>query len=164
MAFGYFGAKHGMARFYPAPLYNTVIEPFAGAAGYACYWSSLPGSNINRVILIDSNPNVIALWHRLQRMSIDQLMSIPDPIKGEVTHEPLIAAASGAQGMAVLNRGVGRVVTDRMVESWPNLKRRLCRMIPIIRKWEIVRQSVLLSRITSDSSRHHYLSSIKHGN
>src|SRR6266478_1853109 len=37
--FYYFGAKKRIAHLYPAPRYETVIEPFAGAAGYSMrYW------------------------------------------------------------------------------------------------------------------------------
>jgi len=33
--FGYYGGKFRAAPHYPAPLHKTIIEPFAGSAGYA---------------------------------------------------------------------------------------------------------------------------------
>lgn len=135
MPFGYFGAKHGMARFYPPPRYDTVIEPFAGAAGYACYWARQ--GLVKHAILIDKNPKVIALWRRLQTMTEADLFAIPYPIKGARTIEPLVAAASGQQGMAVLS-GKSRQITDRMVNSWPNLRKRLVACLPLITSWDIV--------------------------
>jgi len=34
--FSYFGSKVRIAKRYPAPVYPTIVEPFAGAAGYSC--------------------------------------------------------------------------------------------------------------------------------
>lgn len=134
MPFGYFGAKHGLARFYPPPKYSTVIEPFAGSAAYSCYWTRQ--GLVKHVILIDKNPRVVALWHRLQKMTVNELYAIPSPIKGDRTLEPLIAAASGQQGMAVMS-GKSRQITDRMVASWPNLRHRIEAMLPFIKDWEV---------------------------
>lgn len=33
--FTYFGGKYRIAPRYPKPQYNTIIEPFAGSAGYS---------------------------------------------------------------------------------------------------------------------------------
>jgi len=132
MPFGYFGAKHGLAKFYPAPTHNTIIEPFAGSAAYSCKWAT-PDTH---VILRDINPDVIGLWYRLQGMSVDELMAIPMPVKGERTVEPLIAAASGEQGMAVL-AGKSRQITDRMAKSWPRLRQRIATALPMIKNWDV---------------------------
>lgn len=134
MPFGYFGAKHGLARFYPPPEFDTVVEPFAGAAGYSCYWASQ--GKVKHAILVDRNEHVVALWHRLQKMTEKQLMRIECPPKGDRTTEPLIAAASGKQGMAVL-AGKSRQVTDRMLHSWPRLQARIARALPYIRTWDV---------------------------
>ena len=45
--FSYFGSKHSFATEYPAPVYDTVIEPFAGSAAYA------HAHHDRRVILIE---------------------------------------------------------------------------------------------------------------
>jgi hypothetical protein len=134
MPFGYFGAKHGMARFYPEPQHNVVVEPFCGAAGYSVYWAKR--GLIKHAILIDNNPHVIDLWKRLQTMSVDDVMDIPCPVKGEKTTEPLIAAASGEQGMAVMT-GKVRQITDRMVNQWPSLRNRIVEALPFIKLWEV---------------------------
>jgi hypothetical protein len=36
--FGCVGSKYRIAHQYPEPLYNTIIEPFAGSMGYSTYW------------------------------------------------------------------------------------------------------------------------------
>jgi len=33
--FSYFGSKARIGNKYPKPIYDTIIEPFAGAAGYS---------------------------------------------------------------------------------------------------------------------------------
>jgi hypothetical protein len=35
--FSYYGAKWGLGRHYSAPAHWTVVEPFAGSAGYSLF-------------------------------------------------------------------------------------------------------------------------------
>lgn len=60
VAFSYYGGKGKLANKYPKPLYPTIVEPFAGGACYSLkyYWK--------KILLIDSNPNVISIWHFIQ--------------------------------------------------------------------------------------------------
>lgn len=45
--FGCVGSKFRIAQYYPEPIYNTIIEPFSGSAGYSTYWyNQLPDLNI----------------------------------------------------------------------------------------------------------------------
>ena len=53
--FSYFGSKYRMAKHYPEPLYDIIVEPFAGAAGYSLLY---PHKNI---ILYDNYEPVIML-------------------------------------------------------------------------------------------------------
>jgi len=57
--FKFFGSKWTAARRYPAPEYGTVVEPFAGSAGY-----SLRHAERN-VVLYERNRDVRALWRWL---------------------------------------------------------------------------------------------------
>lgn len=132
MSFGYFGAKHGLARFYPEPRHDIIVEPFAGAAGYSCYWAQR--KSIRKVVLIDLNPGLVDLWSRL--IAGDRSLLYDEVVKGEYTTNPLIASASGEQGLATL-RGKKRKITDRMVSSWPRTKEKIERLIPVIKSWEI---------------------------
>jgi hypothetical protein len=63
--FSYVGSKWMLtaARAYPAPEHNLIIEPFAGSACYASYWST---RQRHRVWLNDVDPEVIAAWRWLQ--------------------------------------------------------------------------------------------------
>lgn len=54
--FKIFGSKHRLAATYPRPEHDTVIEPFAGAAGYATRYAD------RRVVLFEVDPKIVALW------------------------------------------------------------------------------------------------------
>jgi len=50
--FKYFGSKWSTVDDYPKPLFNTIVEPFAGSAQYSVrYWWY-------NIILSDIDPNV----------------------------------------------------------------------------------------------------------
>lgn len=73
MPFGYFGSKRRLAPTYPAARLDTIIEPFAGAAAY-----SLLGDHwLKDVILIDNNPDVVAVWRWLQQATTADLLGLP---------------------------------------------------------------------------------------
>jgi len=60
---GYYGSKSKVVGNYPAPLEDTIIEPFAGTAQYALKYHD------KRVILYDSYELIIKLWKWLQSCS-----------------------------------------------------------------------------------------------
>ena len=132
MPFGYFGAKNGLARYYPPPRYPLVIEPFAGAAGYTCYWAR--HGRVDHAILVDVNPHLVALWHRLQAMTAHDIHNIVIPPVGSKTRDPLVA--NGDQMMALL-RGAERVVTSRMIKDRGHTKSRLLATQPHWGYWDI---------------------------
>ena len=54
--FSYYGSKSKIIKKYPEPIYNTIIEPFAGSAGYALeYWN-------RDVIITDTYEKVYKVW------------------------------------------------------------------------------------------------------
>ena len=69
--FSYFGSKASSAWRYPAPEHDTIVEPFAGAAGYATAYYR------RKVILVEKEPRVAALWRYLLRASSDEIMRLP---------------------------------------------------------------------------------------
>ncbi len=71
--FSYFGSKSKIVRYYPAPKFDTIIEPFAGSARY-----SLFGDNWKKkVILTELNSKVYAIWKYLQTSSPKDILSLP---------------------------------------------------------------------------------------
>src|SRR5258708_9254087 len=57
--FPYFGAKLRIARLYPTPKYDTIIEPFAGSMGYSLNYAS------KHVILVDKYHKIAEIWKYL---------------------------------------------------------------------------------------------------
>lgn len=72
----YYGGKWRAAPRYPAPVHRTIVEPFAGAAGYACRYPA------HDVILIDVDPCIAGIWRWLIGATYDEIASVPDVPEG----------------------------------------------------------------------------------
>lgn len=71
----YFGAKTNIVSFYPAPVCDTIIEPFAGTARYSLeYWQK-------EVIICDRYKVLIDLWKWLQKSTEDDILGLPTKVK-----------------------------------------------------------------------------------
>ena len=75
--FSYFGSKHRLAPYYPRPLHETIIEPFAGSAAYSVR------HHHRRVVLVDKDPVVVGLWSYLLRSSPREILALPELAPGE---------------------------------------------------------------------------------
>lgn len=60
-----------MAKNYPKPLYKTIIEPFAGAAGYSLMY---PEKDIT---LYDNYEPVVMLWNYLIKVKKEEILNLP---------------------------------------------------------------------------------------
>lgn len=80
--FSFYGSKWRLAPKYPPPEYDTIIEPFAGSAGYSLRYPE------KQVILIERDPIIAAIWRWLIAASPDDLLSLPDlRTKGQRTDD-----------------------------------------------------------------------------
>lgn len=75
--FTFYGGKWRAAPFYAKPEHDTIIEPFAGSAGYAMRYPRL------KVILVERDPLVAATWRYLLRVSPEEVISLPDLQEGQ---------------------------------------------------------------------------------
>lgn len=67
----YYGGKYRAAPLYPRPRMDRIVEPFAGAAGYATrHWR-------HRVLLIDKNPVIVAVWRYLIATPAAEILRLP---------------------------------------------------------------------------------------
>lgn len=71
--FHFWGSKWSLARHYPAPEHDTVIEPFAGGAGYALRHYQ------RNVVLVERDPEIAALWRWLIRVKPSEIKRHPPP-------------------------------------------------------------------------------------
>lgn len=76
-ALNIFGSKVQKAYHYPAPTHKTIIEPFAGGAGYSLLHSE------HDVILYDVDTNITGAWDYLINASQVDIMSIPLIVSGQ---------------------------------------------------------------------------------
>lgn len=71
--FGFYGGKwRDAVKHYPAPRHRTVVEPFAGSAGYSVRYASA------NVVLGELDPVIYGVWHFLVRASAADIRAIPD--------------------------------------------------------------------------------------
>lgn len=77
----YYGGKWRNAPHYPPPEHDIIVEPFAGAAGYALRYPD------RRVILVDSNPIIAGIWRYLIRASSSEILALPDLPDGGTTDD-----------------------------------------------------------------------------
>ncbi|MQM38649.1 hypothetical protein KBTX_02662 [wastewater metagenome] len=101
--FGFYGGKWRDAiKHYPLPRYGTIVEPFAGSAGYALRYASY------NVILCEADPILAAVWRYLTRVKSKEIRSIPDvSFDGSVDDLKVCQEAKWLVGLW-LNRATGR--------------------------------------------------------
>ena len=70
--FKWFGSKWSASKHYPRPLYDTIVEPFAGGAGYALRYAD------KRVVLAETNTHLLRLWRWIiDDASKEDVLDIP---------------------------------------------------------------------------------------
>lgn len=69
--FTYYGGKWRASPHYPKPLHDTIIEPFAGAAGYSVRYPE------KKVILIEKYKRIADMWKWLVNSSEEEILNLP---------------------------------------------------------------------------------------
>jgi len=80
--FTFYGGKWRAAPHYPPPQHATIIEPFAGSAGYSMRYSD------RNVVLVEKDPLIAATWRYLLRVTPKEVLSLPD-IRNDQTVDDL---------------------------------------------------------------------------
>lgn len=70
--FSYFGGKWKLAPRYPAPRFDTIVEAFAGSAGYATR------HHHKAVVLVEKDPTIAGMWRWLIGASAADVMRLPE--------------------------------------------------------------------------------------
>lgn len=132
--FYYYGGKRRLAPAYPGPRYPTIIEPFAGAAGYSMH--HLLAGHVDRVILVELDPRVAATWRRILASTPAELANTPIPPVGERTDDFLVMTAAASNGVA---RSHGMKVGARQrVEARRMLHRMARQLAAVVGRVEII--------------------------
>jgi site-specific DNA-adenine methylase len=130
--FYYYGRKKQFVRLYPAPLYDCIIEPFAGSAAYA-----LHGTNWKKeVILVEKDERVAAIWKWLiNEATAQEISRMPDLHVGERTSE-FLHIIHAATKMAFAYKTIK--VTPVLARNWEISKRQMACDLQKIKHWKIL--------------------------
>jgi site-specific DNA-adenine methylase len=137
----YYGGKHRAAARYPAPLHGTIIEPFAGAAGYACNYAELD------VVLVEKDPKIAAIWRYLISATPGDILAIGDIPEGGTVDD--LDAPQAAKWLAGFwcNDGAAQpcktpskwAMRGRSYDGWNDCMRsRIAAHVRSIRHWNVI--------------------------
>ena len=130
--FYYYGRKKQIARHYPEPAYDTIVEPFAGAAAYALY-----GDRWQReVLLIERDPRVAEIWQWLVETAMpDAIRALPELKVGEKSSE-FLHIIHAVTKMAFKYKTIK--VTPVLERNWEISKRVMAANLHKVKHWRIV--------------------------
>lgn len=138
--FTYFGGKYRSAPLYPRPDYETIIEPFAGSAGYSVRHF------MRKVILVEKDPVIAALWRYLIRVKESEIRALPLIKKGQTVEDlHLYQEARYLIGFWV-NKGSTAPrncptpwMNIRPSEFWGReIRNRIANQVSLIRHWVLI--------------------------
>jgi len=69
--FYYYGRKKKIIKYYPKPIHDFIIEPFAGAAAYAMEYYD------KNVFLFEINPKISGAWEFLIKANSSDILQLP---------------------------------------------------------------------------------------
>ena len=130
--FYYYGRKKQIAKHYPEPAYDTIIEPFAGAAAY-----SLFGDRWRRkVILIEKDLRVAQIWQWLiGEATPEEISALPNLRVGDRSSD-FLHIIHAVTKMAFKYRTIK--VTPVLERNWEISKRVMAANIHKIKHWQII--------------------------
>jgi site-specific DNA-adenine methylase len=136
--FSYYGTKKKLAPLYDNPRYSTIIEPFAGAAGY-----SLHSKNFEKnVVLYDVNPKIAACWDFLIKATPGDIKDLPDLSPGQkVTDFDLSPAEQALIGFCINPGSSTPKITASQRTTWNRYKVSIAENVSKIKHWKIFNAS-----------------------
>lgn len=139
--FCFYGGKWRASNYYPPPEHNTIIEPFAGAAGYATR------HHTHDVRLVDIDPIITGVWDYLIHVGSYEIMRLP-PV---VEHIDDVNAPQEARWLIGFWLNKGAAYPCKTPSKWMRehpkgfwgytIRSRIAQQIQCIRHWRIYPRS-----------------------
>ncbi|MBE6273902.1 MAG: hypothetical protein E7097_08500 [Bacteroides sp.] len=130
--FYYYGRKKQLAKYYPTPAFDTIIEPFAGAAAYSLYKNNWR----KKVILIEKDPKVFEIWDWLiNHATVEDIKNLPELKVGDRSSE-FLHIIHAATKMAFHFKTIK--VTPVLERNWEISRRVMLENLYKIKHWEII--------------------------
>lgn len=145
--FGYYGGKWRDAlKHYPEPQHDTIVEPFAGSAGYSLRYAS------RKIILCEIDPVLAEVWRYLIAVEPSEIRAIPDvPVDGTVDDLKKITQEAKWLVGLWLNRGIAqpRVSPSKWMRDgirpgsfWgKRVRETIASQVEAIRHWQVFNKS-----------------------
>jgi hypothetical protein len=138
--FNYYGGKWRAANRYPPPRLPTIIEPFAGSAGYAVRHHE------RDVILIDTDHVVCGVWSYLIRASEAEILSLPigighvDEVRGPPEAKALVGFWMGRASASPRLTPSAWMRTGKWDNLFwsANIRNRIASQVGKIRHWKVI--------------------------
>lgn len=131
----YFGAKSRIIKVYPKPVFDKIIEPFAGSGRYALEYFE------KDILLVDKYEVVAKIWLWLQKCSVNDVMKLTIPAKGTVINEQDYDCEEMAWLMGFMIARVqctpAHTVTSFGLERFEYDRKRIASQLFKIRHWKI---------------------------
>lgn len=142
--FTYFGGKWRAAPKYPPPIYDTIIEPFAGSAGYSLRYPD------RKVILVEKSEPIAAIWQYLIQVKPNEILGLPDLAVGQDV--ATVVACQEAKWLIGMWLSVGVSAPRNIMTAWSRdsgklhmanqwsaaVRKRIARQLPTIRHWRVI--------------------------
>ncbi len=130
--FYYYGRKKQIAKHYPSPTHDVIVEPFAGAAAY-----SLHGDHWReRVVLVEKDQRVAAIWRWLiEEATPAKIAALPTLRVGEKSSE-FLHIVHAATKMAFKYKTIK--VTPVLERNWEISKRVMAANVHKVKHWELL--------------------------
>ena len=141
--FKFFGGKWANAYKYPAPQIGTIIEPFAGGAGYA----TRRGGG-RRVVLYDADPTICGVWKYLIHATASEILALPE-VRDDQTVDDITWPCEEAKWLVGFWLNAGVTTPAKKPSKWMRsrvrpgafwgeaAKRRIAVQIHKINEWEV---------------------------
>jgi site-specific DNA-adenine methylase len=131
----YYGRKTKVIKYYPDPIHDKIIEPFAGTAVYSLWQNNWKKD----VLLIDKYDVVIKTWHYLQQAKKEDILSLPDmEYKDKVDdHEQLSQEEKWLIGWNINGGSAQPKKTAMKFNVWNRVKLQIADSLHKIKHWDI---------------------------